>query len=70
MAQFDYVVVGSSSMSKKMRKIRLASTNGDIHFIYENDCSSKWIIEKDDFDEIEARKVSKDEASKPLFLVR
>lgn len=57
-------------MSKKLRKIRLTSKNGDIHFIYENLCSSKWVIEKEDCDEIEARKASKDEASKPLFLVR
>jgi len=57
-------------MSKKLIKIRLTSKNGDVHFIYENMVSSKWVIEKEDFDEIEARKVSKDEASKPLFLVR
>ena len=57
-------------MSKKLKKIRLASTNSDIHFIYENLCSSRWVIEKEDCDELEARRVSKDEASKPLFLVR
>ena len=57
-------------MSRKLKRIRLASTNGDVHFIYEDLWSSKWVIEKEDFDEFEARKVSKDEASKPLFLVR
>jgi hypothetical protein len=57
-------------MSKKLRKIRLTSTNGDIHFIYDNLFSSKWVIEKEDCDEFEARRVSKGEASKPLFLVR
>lgn len=57
-------------MSKRLRKTRLTSTNGDIHFIFEDDNSSKMTVEKDDCDEIEAREVSKHEASKPLFLVR
>ena len=57
-------------MSKKLRKIRLTSTNDDAHFIYEDLCSSRWVIEKADCDEFEARKISKGEASKPLFLVR
>jgi hypothetical protein len=58
-------------MSRKLKRIRLTSTNGDVHFIYEDDLRlSKWVIEKEGFDEFEARKVSKGEASKPLFLVR
>jgi hypothetical protein len=57
-------------MSKKLRKIRLTSTNGDVHFIFDTLFSSKWLIEGGDFEESEARKVSKGEASKPLFLVR
>ncbi len=57
-------------MSKKLRKIRLTSRNGDLHFVYEDLCSSKWVIEQGACDEFEARKVSKGEASKPLFLVR
>ena len=57
-------------MSKKLRKIRLTSTNGDIHFIFEDANSSKMTVGKDDCDEFEARAVSKHEASKPLFLVR
>ena len=57
-------------MSKRLRKTRLTSTNSDIHFIFEDDNSSKMTVEKDDCDEFEARKVSKHEASKPLFLVR
>lgn len=57
-------------MSKRLRKTRLTSTNGDIHFIFEDDNSSKTTVEEDDCDEFEAREVSKHEASKPLFLVR
>jgi hypothetical protein len=57
-------------MSKRLRKTRLTSTNGDIHFIFEDDNSSKMKVEKYDCDEFEAREVSKHEASKPLFLVR
>ena len=64
------MLMRSSPMSKKLRKIRLTSTNGDIHFIFDNLCSSKWLIERGDCDESEARRVSKGEASKPLFLVR
>ena len=57
-------------MSKKIRKIKTASVNGEIHFIYEETCSCRWVVEKDACDEIEARKASKYEASKPIYLVR
>jgi hypothetical protein len=62
------VIVGSSSMSKQLRKIRLTSTNSDLHFIYEESCSCKWVVEKEVGDEVEAREFSKHEASKPLFI--
>ena len=55
-------------MLYRLRKIKLTSTNGDLHFIYEDLCSSKLVVRKDDCDECEARKVSKHEASKPLFI--
>ena len=55
-------------MSDKLSKIRLAATNGDVHFIYKKNCLSDWIVEDKDFDEIEAKRVSKLEASKPLLL--
>jgi|GEM_PF-1541502 len=57
-------------MSKKLRKVRLTSTNGEIHFIYEERCLSEWLIEELDCDEFEAKRVSKLEAFKPLLLVR
>jgi len=57
-------------MSKKFKKKRLSSANGEIHFIHEETCLCKWMVEKEDCDEFEARRVSKHEASKPLFLVR
>jgi hypothetical protein len=58
------------SMSKKFRKIRSASANGEVHFIYEETCSCNWVVEKEVCDEFEARKFSKHEASKPIYLVR
>jgi len=57
-------------MSKKLRKIKPISTDGDIHFIYEKSCSCKWIVENRYCDEFEARRVSKVEALKPLLLLR
>ena len=57
-------------MSKKLRKIKFTSENGDMHFIYDENSSSKLVVENGDCDEYEARKVSKLEASKPLLLVR
>jgi len=57
-------------MSRKIGKNKSASANGEIHFIYEETCSCKWIVEKEACDECEARRVSKHEASKPIFLVR
>jgi len=58
-------------MSKKLRKIRLTSTDGELHFIYKECCCLPgWIVEKKSVDEFEARKVSKLEALKPLHLIR
>ena len=57
-------------MTKKSMKIRSVSENGEIHFIYEETCSCKWVVEKEMCDEFEARKFSKHEASKPIYLVR
>lgn len=57
-------------MSKKLRKIRLASTNGEIHYIYEDCHLSECLVEGLDCDECEARRASRLEASKPLLLIR
>jgi len=58
------------SMSKRFRKNKSASANGEIHFVYVESCSCKWVVEKEACDESEARRVSKHEALKPIFLVR
>lgn len=55
-------------MSDKFNKIRLTSTNGDFHFICKEYCLSDWIVEDIELDEIEAKRASKVEASKPLLL--
>ena len=57
-------------MSEKLREIRLASTNGEIHCICKECCTSEWLIEDKEFNEEEAKRVSKLEASKPLLLFR
>ncbi len=57
-------------MSNRLSKIRFTTTNGDVHFIYKKNCISDWIVEDKDFNEIEAKRVSKLEASKPLLLMR
>lgn len=58
------------SVPKKFRKIKSVSANGEVHFIYEETCSCRWMVEKEACDEFEAKKVSKHEASKPIYLVR
>ena len=57
-------------MSRKFRKNNSASANGEMHFVYEESCSCKWVVEKEACDESEARRVSKHEALKPIFLMR
>jgi hypothetical protein len=58
-------------MSKELRKIRLTSTNGEIHYVYEEYCClPEWIVENKGCCELEAMEVSKLEASKPLYLSR
>lgn len=57
-------------VSKKFRKSRFGSTNGEIQFVYEEHCSREWVVEKEACDESEAREISKHGVSKPLFLVR
>jgi hypothetical protein len=58
-------------MSRKLKKIRFTSTNGDLHYIYEEYCClPEWIVENKSCDEVEAKKVSKREALKPLYLIR
>ena len=55
-------------MSKKFRKERFVSTVGEVHFVYEEHCSCEWVVEKEVCDECEARRFSKQQASKPLFI--
>lgn len=55
-------------MSKNSRRKSFVSTDGEIHFVYEEHCLCDWVVGKNECDEFEARKVSKHEASKPLFI--
>jgi hypothetical protein len=57
-------------MSKKFRKNKSASVNGEIHFIHEETYSCKWVVGKEACNEIEARRITKHEALKLIFLVR
>ena len=58
------------SMSKRFKKTKSVTANGEIHFIHEESYSSKWVVEKEACDEAEARRVSKHEALKPIYLMR
>ena len=57
-------------MSKKLNKIRLTSTNGEIHYVYEDCCLSECLVLELDCNECEARRASRIEACKPLLLIR
>ena len=57
-------------MSKKLRKIRLTSSDCEIHYVYEECCLSECFVEALDCDECEARRASRIEACKPLLLIR
>ena len=57
-------------ISNKLNKITLNSTNGEIHCICKECCTSKWLIEDKEFTEKEVKSASKLEASKPLLLLR
>jgi hypothetical protein len=58
-------------LAKELRRIRLTSTNGEIHYVYkEYCCLPSWIIENKVSDELQAKKDSKLEALKPLYLIR
>jgi len=58
------------AISTKQNRITLRSTNGETHFIFKEHKASNGLIEDKYYDEIEARKVSKLEAQKPLLLTR
>jgi hypothetical protein len=47
-----------------------SSNDGEIHCICKEGCTSEWLIEDKEFNEQEAKRVSKLEASKPLLLLR
>ncbi len=47
-----------------------SSNDGEIHCICKECDSSEWLIEDKEFNEQEAKRVSKLEASKPLLLLR
>lgn len=54
----------------KLTVNRVDSTNGDLHFIIEENALSKPSEHSKDFDLAEIKKISKEEASKPLALAR
>jgi hypothetical protein len=57
-------------ISKKSSIIRLQTTNGELHFLFKESPSPTENVEETVYDEIQARKVSKIEAYKPLLLIR
>jgi len=55
---------------KPLQVIRVDSNDGDTHYVFLNLQPSEKNIYAQDYDEIEAKKTSKKEASKPLNLKR
>ena len=57
-------------ISNKLNRISIVSNNGEIHFICRECYKPEWLIEDKEFNEQEAKRMSKLEASKPLLLLR
>jgi len=55
---------------KPLQVIRVDSNDGDTHYVFLNLQPSEKNIYAQDYDEIEVKKASKKEASKPLSLKR
>jgi arginine repressor len=55
---------------KTLQVVRVNSNDGDTHYVFLDTQSSKKNLHAQDYDEIEIKKVSKQEASKPLILIR
>ncbi len=55
---------------KNLRVVRIDSNDGDTHYVFLDLHPSEKDLHAQDYDEIEAKKASKQEASKPLILKR
>jgi hypothetical protein len=53
----------------KSRRVRLESVDGEKHFIVQ-DCSFEPLSNGKDYNEVEAKKAARKEATKPLLLTR
>ena len=63
-------IIEDGKLAKPLRVVKIDSTDGDTHFVF----LDPQLLEKShygqDYDEIEMKKASKIEASKPLILMR
>ena len=57
-------------MTKPLRVVRVDSKDGDTHFVFLDPQLFEKYHYGQDYDEIEVKRVSKKEASKPLILKR
>jgi len=55
---------------RKSRVVRKQVLNGDVHFILAGSIFDEAMEAVSDFDEVEMRRITKKEASKPLLLLR
>ena len=55
---------------KRVRLIRVDSPNGEIHFVLQEHQLSDRSENIKDFGEVDAKRITKKEATKPLILVR
>lgn len=58
------------SITKKLRLIRKRSSNGEIHLILQESRFDENSRNSEYLDEAEIRKIMKEEASKPLLILR
>lgn len=65
-----HLFVGDGELTKPLRVVRVDSKDGDTHFVFLDPQLFEKYQYAQDYDEIEVKKASKKEASKPLILKR
>jgi hypothetical protein len=65
-----YLFVGDEKLTRPLRVVRVNSKDGDSHFVFLDPQLFEKYHYGQDYDEIEVKKASKKEASRPLILKR
>jgi len=59
-----------NEVTKKSRVVRKQASDGEVHFILAGSVFDETVESAADFDEVEMRRITRKEASKPLLLLR